>query len=80
MTGGFTGGASGKEPACQCRRRKRHRFDPWVRKILWRRASQCTPLFLAGESDGQRNLVGYSPCGHKESDTTEVTAQHIVNI
>ena len=27
------GGASGKEPACQCRRHKRHRFDPWVRKI-----------------------------------------------
>ena len=27
------GGTSGKEPACQCRRHKRHRFDPWVRKI-----------------------------------------------
>ena len=33
-----TGGASGKEPACQCRRLKRHRFDPWVGKIPWRRA------------------------------------------
>ena len=31
---GFPGGASGKEPACQCRRHKRHRFNPWVRKIL----------------------------------------------
>ena len=30
---GFPGGTSGKEPACQCRRQKRHRFDPWVRKI-----------------------------------------------
>ena len=30
---GFPGGASGKEPACQCRRLKRRRFDPWVRKI-----------------------------------------------
>ena len=30
---GFTGGASGKEPPCQCRRCKRHRFEPWVAKI-----------------------------------------------
>ena len=34
---GFPGGASGKEPACQCRRYKRCCFDPWVRKIPWRR-------------------------------------------
>ena len=34
---GFPGGASGKELACQRRRHKRHRFDPWVRKIRWRR-------------------------------------------
>ena len=44
------GGASGKEPACQCRRRKRCRFDPWVRKIPWRRAWQPTPMFILGES------------------------------
>ena len=37
---GFQGGASGKEPACQCRRHKRCRFDSWVRKIPWRRAWQ----------------------------------------
>ena len=30
---GFPGGVSGKEPACQCSRCQRHRFDPWVRKI-----------------------------------------------
>ena len=30
---GFPGGASGKEPVCQCRRCKTHGFDPWVRKI-----------------------------------------------
>ena len=35
---------------------KRHRFNPWVRKILWRKA-----LFFPGESDGQRSLVGCSP-------------------
>ena len=34
----FTGGASGKEPACQCRRHKAHGFNPWVEKVPWRRA------------------------------------------
>ena len=34
---------------------------------------QPTPVFLSGESHGQGSLVGYSPWGHKESDTTEVT-------
>ena len=34
---------------------------------------QPTPVFLPGESHGQRSLVGYSPLGHKESDTTEAT-------
>ena len=38
-----------------------------------RRKWQPTPVFLPGESHGQRSLVGYSPWGHKESDTTEVT-------
>ena len=53
--------SSGKEPTCQCRRHKRHRFDPWVRKICWRRVWQPTPVFLPKESHGQRSLVGYSP-------------------
>ena len=48
-----------------------NQFDPWVRKIPWRRAWQPTPVFLPGESHGQRSLVGYSPWGHKELDTTE---------
>ena len=60
----FPGDASGKEPTCQCRR---HRFDPWVRKIPWRWAWQSTPVFLHGESPGQRSLAGYSPWGHKET-------------
>ena len=58
---GFPGGASGKEPTCQCRRHKRHRFGPWVKKIPWRRVQQPTPVFLPGESHGQRSLAGYSP-------------------
>ena len=49
------------------------RFDPWVGNIPWRRAWQFTPIPLPGESHGQRNLAGYSPWGHRESDTTEVT-------
>ena len=36
-TGGLNRRCSGKESACQCRRHKRHKFDPWVRKIPWRR-------------------------------------------
>ena len=51
----------------------RHKFDPWIGKIPWRRAQQPTPVFLPGESHGQRSLAGYSPWGHKESDMTEVT-------
>ena len=48
-------GASGKEPACQCRRHKWHRFDPWVGKIPWRRQWQPTLVFLPGESHGHRS-------------------------
>jgi len=58
---GFPGGVSGGEPSCQSRRHKRYRFDAWARKIPWRRACQPTPVFLPGESHGQRNLTGYSP-------------------
>ena len=50
-----------EEHACQCRRR---RFDPWVKKIPWRRKRQHAPVFLPGESHGQRSLAG--PWGHKE--------------
>ena len=70
---GFPGGASDKEPVYQCRRYKICRFDPWVRKIPWRRAQQHTPVFLSGESHGQRSLAGYSPWCRKESDMTECT-------
>ena len=45
-------------------------FEPWVRKIPWRRTWQPTPVFLPGKSYGQKNLSGYSPWGHKDSDTS----------
>ena len=50
---------------------KRHRFDPWVGKIPWRRAWKPTPVFMPGKSHGQRSLAGYSPWHLPESDTTE---------
>ena len=46
-------------------------FDPWVWKIPWRRKWQPIPVFLPGESHGQRRLAGHSPWGQKESDMTE---------
>ena len=55
---GFLGG---KEPVCQCRRHTRCGFNPWVRKIPWRRAWQPTPVFLPEESNRQRSLAGQSP-------------------
>ena len=45
-------------------------FDPWVRKIPWRREWLPTSVFLPGEFHRKRSLVGYNPWGHK-SDTTE---------
>ena len=45
-------------------------FNPWVRKILWRRKWQPTPVLLPGKFHGQRSLVGYSPWGCKELDKT----------
>ena len=43
---GFPNGASGKEHACQCRRHKRHGFDPRIGKVPWRRKWQPTLVFL----------------------------------
>ena len=73
---GFPGGAIGKEPTCQCRRPKRPGFNPWVKKIPWRREWLPTSVFLPGESHGQRSLVGYTPEGRKESDTLKRLSTH----
>ena len=59
---------TGKESGSQYRR---HGLDPWVRKIPWRKKWQPTPVFLPGESHGQRSLAGYSPWHCKGSDMTE---------
>ena len=52
---------SGSKIFLQSRRCRRHRFNPWVRKIPWRRTWQPTPVFLPGESHRQRSLKGYGP-------------------
>ena len=60
---GFPGGASGKEPACQCRRHKRQRpgFKPWVGKIPWRRRGNPLQYSCLENPHGQRSVVGHSP-------------------
>jgi len=68
---------SGKEFTCQCRRR---RFEPWVRKIPWRRKWHPTPVFLLRKSHGDRNLAGYIPWGCKELDTIEQLNNNITGL
>ena len=59
----FPGGAVVKNPpGDRIRwRHKRHRFDPWVGKIPWRKKWQSVPVFLPGKSHGQRSLKVYNP-------------------
>ena len=57
----FPGGTSGKGSASQYRRHRRSGFDPWVRKIPWRREWQPTPVFLPGKFHGRKSLAGFSP-------------------
>ena len=73
IEGGIPCGSDGKESAHQYRR---CRFDPWVWKIPWRRKWHSTLVFLPVKSHGQRNLVGYSPCGCKELDMTDWLSMH----
>ena len=68
---GFQGGISSKVPACQCRRRRRRKFDPWIRKIPWRRAWQPTPVVLPGEcpwteEPGGQQFIGSQKVRHDE--------------
>ena len=67
---GFPSGTNSKQTTCQCRRLKRCRFNPWVRKTPWSRKQQTIPVFLPGKFHGQRSLASYSPRDGKESDMT----------
>ena len=64
MSDGLPSWISVKESAYQCRRCRRPRFDPWVRKIPWRRKYQPT-IILPGKSHRQRSLS----MGNKELGT-----------
>ena len=64
----FPGGSEGKESACNA---GDPGSIPGLGRFPWRRARQPTPVFLPGESHGQRSLTGYSSWGRKESDTAE---------
>ena len=55
-------------------------FDPWVRKISWRRKWQPTPVFLPRESHGQSSLAGCSPWGYTELAMTEVTEHSTIQL
>ena len=61
------GGSAGNK----IRRHKRCTLSLRVRKILWKRKWQPTPVFLPEKSHGQRSQVGYNPKGGKGFDTTE---------
>ena len=71
---------SGKESACHCRR---HRFNPWVGQIPWRRAWQPTPVFLPGEylwmeETGRLQSIGLLRVGHNWSDLAHKHATHLL--
>ena len=69
--GGFPDGSDGKKKKKKCLHCRRLQFNPWVKKIPWRREWKPTPVFLTGEFHGQKRLDGYNPRYHKESDTAE---------
>ena len=55
----------GKEPACHCRRHKRHRCNPWVGKIPGGGNGNPLQYFCLENLHGQRSVVDYSPWGHR---------------
>ena len=76
---GFPGGASSKEPTCQCRRHKRCWIDPWVGKIPWRRAwltDSSIPAWRiqwTEEPDGLQS-IWLQRVGHDLSDLADTHA------
>ena len=74
---GFPRWLSGKESTCRCRSLRRCGFNPWLGKTPWRKKWQPAPVFLPGESHGQKSLVAYSSSWDcKESDMTEWLNTH----
>ena len=73
---GFLGGSVVKNPPANAADTKDTSSIPGAGKFPWRRKWQPTPVFLPGKSHRQKSLVGYSPWGRKESDTTEQLSTH----
>ena len=71
MAKGYPDGSSGKEFTCQSSRNRRCGFNPWVRKIPWRRAWQSTPIFLPGKSHDRGDWWAIVPGVTKELDMIE---------
>ena len=69
--GGFPDGSDGKKKKKNCLHCRRLQFNPWVKKIPWRREWKPSPVFLPGEPHGKRSLEGHGPWGRRESNTTE---------
>ena len=69
MRQGFPHGSDNKEHACNMGGRPG--FNPWFKKIPWRREWLPTPVCLPGEFHGQGCLVEYSPWCHKDSGASE---------
>ena len=69
---GLPRGSSGKESACQCQRCRRYRFDPWVRKISWRRKWQPIP-YSCLENPMNRGTGWVTVHGVSESDVNKHT-------
>ena len=62
----FPGGEVAKNlPANAGEKKKRCKFDSWIRKIHWSRKWQPNPVFLTGKMYGQSSLASYSPWSHK---------------
>ena len=76
----FPGGPVLKKPTCRGRRHKGPRFNPWIRKIPWRRRWPPTLVFLPGKLRGQRTLVGDNPWGHRELDMADHSTDTSINV
>ena len=74
---GFPGGSDGKPSPYNA---GDWGLIPWVRKILWRRKWQPTPVLLPGKSHGRRNMVGYSPWGSQRDGHDWVTSLSLTSL
>ena len=82
---GLPQGVNSKESTCQCRKCKRHGFDPWIRKIPWRRKWQVTPSILAWripwtEEPGRLQFIALQRVRHHWRDLVHTHEWFILNL